>query len=43
MDITGLIFLAIVIIAKLCTSKETLRRLEAEEIREIRGSNGIHH
>lgn len=36
MDITALIFLAFVFIARLCTTKEDLRRMEAEEIKEIR-------
>jgi uncharacterized integral membrane protein len=35
----GIIFVAFVLIARLCTSKETLRRLEAEEIREIQEEN----
>lgn len=34
---TALIFVAIVLIARICTTKEELRRMEAEEIKEIKG------
>lgn len=36
----GLILLLYIFIARLFTSKEDLRRMEAEEIQEIRRENG---
>lgn len=40
MDITALLFVAFVVIGKLFVKEEDIRKLEEEEIQEIRRENG---